>query len=137
MSLYVVLYSYETKSFYLDSQYCLIMKKYTEQRPWGKFEQYTDNEVSTVKVITVKPNSNLSYQYHNYRDELWRVIEGEGIIVLDDKEYLAKKDDDFFIPKKAKHRMKTKDKELRVLEISFGKFDEEDIVRLEDSYGRV
>ena len=111
--------------------------RYIEERPWGSFEQFTTNEISTVKILNVKSNSKLSYQYHNNRTELWRIIEGEGTIVLDDKELQAKKGDEFIIPKKAKHRIITAENELKVLEISFGEFDETDIVRLSDKYGRV
>jgi len=42
---------------------------YTEQRPWGSFTQYSDNEQTTVKLLDVKPGIRLSYQYHDHRDE--------------------------------------------------------------------
>jgi len=108
-----------------------------EERPWGNFEQFTHNEISTVKIITLKPNSKVSYQYHNQRDEFWRIISGEGVIIIDDKEYPAKPGDEFNIPKLAKHRVITKDSSIQFLEISKGNFDEQDIVRLEDDYNRI
>ena len=58
------------------------MEKYSEERPWGKFEQFCHNEEVTVKIITVNPNSRLSLQYHNNRDEFWRVLKGKGQFVL-------------------------------------------------------
>ena len=109
---------------------------YTENRPWGSFERLTYNEQTTVKIITVKPGAQLSLQYHHHREEYWRVIDGEGEIVLGEKTISAKKGDSFHIPQGTKHRMQTKDKEMVILEISYGEFDEEDIVRLEDKYGR-
>tara|TARA_Y100000034_G_C6852289_1_gene386774 strand:- start:1086 stop:1427 length:342 start_codon:yes stop_codon:yes gene_type:complete len=110
--------------------------KYLEERPWGNFEQFTFNEISTIKILNVKPNSRLSYQFHHKRDEFWRVIDGNGFIVLNDKEISVKKGNEFFIPKETKHRIFTKDNSLSIMEISYGEFDENDIVRLEDDYGR-
>ena len=112
------------------------MKKYTEERPWGKFEQFCHNEKVTVKIITVKPNSKLSLQFHNHRDEFWRIIEGSGQIILKKELINVKVGDEFFIPKKVEHRIITNNNSLKVLEISFGEFDEKDIVRLEDKYNR-
>jgi len=112
------------------------MKKYTEERPWGKFEQFCHNEKVTVKIITVKPDSKLSLQYHNHRDEFWRIVEGSGQIILGEELIDVKVSDEFFIPKKTKHRIITNNNSLKVLEVSFGEFDEKDIVRLEDKYNR-
>ena len=47
-----------------------------DTRPWGRFEQFTHNEVSTVKLITVAPGQRLSLQVHEHRDELWVVTRG-------------------------------------------------------------
>lgn len=112
------------------------MDKYTEERPWGKFEQFCHNEPVTVKIITVNPNSKLSLQYHYHRDEFWRIVAGSGQIVLGDETIDVKKGDEFFIPKVTKHRMMTTDAVMEVLEVSFGVFDENDNVRLEDDYDR-
>lgn len=110
--------------------------KFTQDKPWGKFEQFAFNEVCTVKILSVNPGEQLSLQYHHHRDEFWRVITGQGEIVLGDKTLPAKTGDEFFIPRETKHRIQTADSAMQVLEISFGKFDEEDIVRLEDKYKR-
>ncbi len=112
------------------------MKKYIEERPWGSFEQFCENEVCTVKIINVKPNEELSLQYHRYRDEFWKIISGRATIVVGEESHDGKEGDEFFIPRLTKHRIKTGDSPVRVLEISFGKFDEGDIVRLEDKYKR-
>ena len=112
------------------------MKKYSEERPWGKFEQFTHNEISTVKIITVKPNKRLSLQYHNKREEFWRVIEGSGKVTVGDKVLKANKGDEFFIAVKQNHRIEGGKEGIVILEIAFGNFDENDIVRLEDDFGR-
>lgn len=110
---------------------------YEEKRPWGNFRRFTDNEISTVKIIKVEPNQSLSLQSHNYRSEFWRVIEGDGIFEINDKEYKVYKGDEEYIKKKSKHRIKAGVDGISILEISFGNFDENDIVRYEDKYGRV
>lgn len=111
--------------------------KLAVERPWGKFEQFTKEDVCTVKIIRVNPNSKLSLQYHNHRDEFWYIIDGEGQVVIGEKTHPAKAGDEFTVPVKTKHRIMTKDSPLVILEISFGKFDEEDIVRIEDIYNRI
>ena len=114
-----------------------MMEKYEEARPWGKFEKFCENQQATVKIITVNPNSELSLQYHNNRDEFWRVISGEGYVILDKKTVSAKPGSEFFIKRKTNHTIRTENSPMQVLEISFGEFDEGDIVRLKDRYGRV
>jgi len=114
------------------------MKKYSEERPWGKFEQFTKNEPTTVKIITVKAGQSLSLQYHKKRSEFWRIVAGEGIITIDEREMPAKIGDEFSVDILEKHRIKAgQEGDLVILEIASGEFDEDDIVRLEDSYGRV
>jgi len=113
------------------------MNKYSEERPWGKFDQFCHNEKTTVKIITVKPNSRLSLQYHHKRDEFWRVVSGSGKIIIGEETIDVKKGDEHSIPKETKHRMMTTNDTLEIMEISFGEFDENDIVRLEDDYNRI
>lgn len=113
------------------------MKKYNKKRPWGGFEQFTFNEISTVKILTVKPKQRFSLQYHKNREEFWKVIEGNCIIWLGKKKIKAKVGDEFVIPKKTLHRVEALSKTVKVLEISFGKFNKNDIIRVEDDYGRV
>lgn len=109
---------------------------YQEDRPWGKFRQFCLNTKTTVKILQVEPNSVLSLQYHNHRSEFWRVVKGSGIVVKGEKEIPAQEGDEFFITQGTVHRLQTLECEMHVLEISFGEFDENDIIRLEDNYGR-
>jgi mannose-6-phosphate isomerase-like protein (cupin superfamily) len=113
------------------------MNKILINRPWGSEEQFTLNEKTTVKIIKVNPNSQLSLQYHNKRNEFWKVISGEVFAIVGDKTIAMKTGDEIEISIGEKHRLKYKDGNAQVLEISFGDFDENDIVRLEDDYGRV
>lgn len=109
---------------------------YREKRPWGEFVEYTRNTESTVKIITVNPNEALSLQHHHNRDEFWHVISGDGNIRIGDKTFKVVVGENHFVPKETAHRIEAGVLPLVILEISFGKFDENDIVRLEDRYGR-
>lgn len=112
------------------------MKRQKEVRPWGMFERFTLNEISTVKIITVKPKQKLSVQYHHKRREFWRILEGTAKVTLGNKTFKAKAGDEIVIPKKTVHAIEALSKTVKFMEIAFGKFDEKDIVRLEDRYGR-
>ena len=111
---------------------------YKEERPWGKFENLTEDENFLVKKLTVKPNQKLSLQYHNKRSEYWVIVEGKGLITLDDKETICEPGSSFFIDKKKKHRIENLgSKDLIIIEVQMGtKLSEGDIVRIEDIYGR-
>lgn len=113
------------------------MKPLQDFRPWGNFIQFTNNEKSTVKILQVKPKKKLSYQFHKKREEFWVVLSGDPIIVINDKEFQSKKGQYFVIKKEDKHRIIGGKKHGKILEISFGNFDENDIVRLEDDYNRI
>ena len=112
------------------------MEKYSEKRPWGSFEQFCANEKCTVKIINVNPDEELSLQYHENRDEFWKILSGSAKIIIGEKETNATEGGEFFIPKGMKHRIITGNSHAKILEISFGDFDENDIVRIEDRYKR-
>ena len=104
----------------------------TEDRPWGGFHEYRNG----VKILEVSANEEFSLQYHNLRGEFWEVLEGTPFITVGDKTVQAKKGDRFFVPIKAIHRINGGPTGTRVFELATGTFDETDIVRLEDKYGR-
>ena len=108
-----------------------------EKRPWGGFQQFTNNELSTVKIIKIDSYSKLSLQFHHNRDEKWIVLSGECHVTIGEDSFKAKKGDEFFIPREVKHRAETFSLSAEILEISSGEFDEEDIVRINDAYGRI
>ncbi|PIN89425.1 mannose-6-phosphate isomerase [Candidatus Pacearchaeota archaeon CG10_big_fil_rev_8_21_14_0_10_34_76] len=112
------------------------MKRCLEKRPWGMFEQFTLNEISTIKILTIKPKQKFSLQYHKSRKEFWRFLDNPAKVTVGKKTFKAKMGDEFIIERKTNHRIEAFSKPVRVLEISFGKFNEKDIVRIEDAYGR-
>jgi mannose-6-phosphate isomerase len=110
---------------------------YSEKRPWGGFRRYTHNQVSTVKIITVNPGEVLSLQYHNQRNELWVPLLPGLQVTLGSRIWEPRPFEEIFIPRGTTHRAAgVGTLPSKWMEISFGEFEEDDIVRLEDSYGR-
>jgi len=107
-----------------------------ETRPWGDFERFTLNERTTVKLITVRNGEKFSLQSHKHRGEFWRIITGSGTITLDQKQHMVHAGESFFSPVGHEHRMEGGPEGITFIEIAFGDFDESDIKRLEDKYGR-
>lgn len=108
------------------------------KKPWGYYVQFTHNQKSTVKILTVNPGGVLSLQSHKQRSEFWQVIEGNPTITIGTKKTKHKKGDSVKIGKGVKHRIINNTKSLvKVLEISFGDFKESDIIRFKDEYGRL
>ena len=113
------------------------MKIYSESRPWGKFEKFHENKSCTVKLIYVNANSRLSLQYHKKRSEFWKVIKGTAVVEIDKKTIVLREGETITIPRQAKHRVLALKSDCIILEIAYGRFDENDIVRIEDDYQRV
>ena len=107
-----------------------------EERPWGSFERFTLNETSTVKIITIAPNQAFSLQKHSHRGEFWRILAGSGTLIIDEETHEGKAGMAFFVPPESTHRAQSGENGLVILEIAFGEFEETDIIRLEDRYGR-
>lgn len=110
---------------------------FVSHRPWGSFQQLTLNEPTTVKIITVEPGHRLSLQTHARRAELWQVLDVPLDITVDDRSWTAAPGEQVWVPQGAKHRMgNSGEVPGRILEVGYGTFDEDDIVRLEDDYSR-
>lgn len=108
-----------------------------DDRPWGNFRQYTCNEPSTIKIITVEADQQLSLQRHAHRDELWIAMDDGLIVELGERGAVrAAAGDEFWIPRGTLHRVGAGATTCRFVEICFGDFDESDIERLDDRYGR-
>ena len=107
----------------------------TDIRPWGHFKIFTENEKTTVKIIYVNKNEELSYQSHKNRDEMWYLIDGKAIVNLDGGLYPFRIKEQIHIKKGMKHNIKALTNVI-FLEIAYGDFDEDDIIRYEDKYGR-
>ena len=112
------------------------MNKLSENRQWGSFIRYTHNEPSTVKILNIKAGEEFSLQYHNHRKEFWKILSGHPRLIVGDKIIEANVMDEFEINEKVNHRISAINDDVMVLEIGFGNFDEDDIVRLDDKYGR-
>lgn len=109
---------------------------YTENRPWGSFENLYEADKYKVKRIVVNPNQSFSLQYHNERSEDWIVVEGYGNIRINDEVKTYNVGDVIHIPTKYIHRATAGSEGLVIIEVQHGTCYEEDIVRLEDDYGR-
>jgi mannose-6-phosphate isomerase len=109
----------------------------TSERPWGRFTQYCLNEPATVKIIEVKAGSELSLQRHRHRAELWVPLDATLQVEVDGRVWQPAVDELVWIPAGATHRLSAPGTEGgRILEVGFGHFDEGDIERLSDRYGR-
>jgi mannose-6-phosphate isomerase-like protein (cupin superfamily) len=112
---------------------------YIEQRPWGEFENLLDVDFCKVKRITIKPGQAPSYQYHYKRSEVYVIIKGKALIKLNDVEQEYNVGDTVIIPVLTKHKVTNiGNEDLIFIEVQHGEyFGEDDIVRLEDNYGRI
>ena len=106
-------------------------------RPWGRYDILHETEGSKTKIIKINPKQRFSLQYHNKRDEYWVIVKGSGIVTLGILEKKVSVKDIVKIPKKMAHRAQAYDSGLEFIEVQIGEVDENDIVRLEDDYGRV
>ncbi|HYO86807.1 MAG TPA: phosphomannose isomerase type II C-terminal cupin domain [Dermatophilaceae bacterium] len=111
---------------------------FVEVRPWGAFQSFVTNEQVTVKVITVNPGQRLSLQTHVGRAEMWQVLDDAALdVTVGDRSWRARRGDLVWVPQGATHRLGNSGPTPgRVLEVGFGQFDEDDIVRLDDDYSR-
>jgi len=107
-------------------------------RPWSSYETVDFSERFKVKRITVKPGSALSLQKHQHRAEHWIVVKGTALVRVEDKEIILCEDQSTYIPVGALHRLEnTGETPLELIEVQSGSYlGEDDIIRLEDRYGR-
>jgi mannose-1-phosphate guanylyltransferase/mannose-6-phosphate isomerase len=111
----------------------------TVHRPWGSFTVLEDGEDCKVKRLIVKPGQVLSLQLHHKRSEHWTVVSGTAKVRVGDREFLLEKNESTYIPMGTVHRLENPtDQDIALIEVQCGDyFGEDDIVRLEDRYGRV
>ena len=110
----------------------------TVHRPWGSFTVLEDGTDCKVKRLTVKPGQVLSLQLHHRRSEHWTVVQGTAKVRVGDKEFVLQRNESTFIPMETLHRLENPtDADIHLIEVQCGDyFGEDDIVRLEDVYGR-
>ncbi|MGA8399657.1 MAG: mannose-1-phosphate guanylyltransferase/mannose-6-phosphate isomerase [Stellaceae bacterium] len=108
-------------------------------RPWGSYETLHAGHRVQVKHILVKPGGKLSLQMHHHRAEHWVVVQGTAKIVRGNEELMLTEDQSTYIPLGTAHRLENPGKiPLHLIEVQSGAYlGEDDIVRFEDSYGRV
>jgi mannose-1-phosphate guanylyltransferase/mannose-6-phosphate isomerase len=106
------------------------------ERPWGNFNQYANNEEVTVSLMSVKPNQRLSLQSHTGRAELWIVLDEGAQVQINDKITEPGAGDELWIQAGDRHRLSSNGPAVRVLEVAFGNWQQEDIKRYEDDYNR-
>ena len=108
------------------------------ERPWGSYTVLTEGDSFKVKTIEVHPRQRLSYQKHARRSEHWFVVTGEGTVTLDGVDVPVHRGSTIDVGLGVAHRIhNTGSKPLVFVEVQHGDyFGEDDIVRLEDDYGR-
>tara|TARA_B100000287_G_scaffold361921_1_gene354915 strand:- start:750 stop:1088 length:339 start_codon:yes stop_codon:yes gene_type:complete len=106
-------------------------------RPWGTYEVLLDEPDYKVKRIIVNPHQQFSLQYHNNREEHWAVVGGSGTILVGEMLEESFIGSFWVIPRKTLHRATAGPAGLTFIETQVGDCYEEDIVRLEDDYGRL
>ncbi len=109
-------------------------------RPWGSYVVLDEDDGFKVKRITVLPGKRLSYQRHARRAEHWFVVSGHGAVTVDDLRFEVTSGSSIDIPIGAAHRVESHPgtDALVFVEVQRGPYlGEDDIVRLEDDYGRV
>jgi mannose-1-phosphate guanylyltransferase/mannose-6-phosphate isomerase len=107
-------------------------------RPWGWYEGIVQGERFQVKRIRVEPGAKLSLQKHFHRAEHWVVVEGTALVTRDDEVLLVRENESVYLPLGAVHRLDNPGKiPITLIEVQSGPYlGEDDIVRLEDTYGR-
>ncbi len=109
------------------------------QRPWGWYDSVDRGERFQVKRIGVKPGASLSLQMHHHRAEHWVVVKGTAEVTRGDQTFLLSENQSTYIPIGEVHRLRNPGKmELEMIEVQSGSYlGEDDIVRLQDAFGRV
>lgn len=107
-------------------------------RPWGSYETVDESEHFLVKRISVKPGAKLSLQKHNHRSEHWVIVKGTALITRGDEQFILEENQSVYIPSGTTHRLENAgEKQMELIEVQTGSYlTEDDIVRMDDIYGR-
>jgi mannose-1-phosphate guanylyltransferase/mannose-6-phosphate isomerase len=107
-------------------------------RPWGSYDSLDNGQRFQVKRLVVKPGGVLSLQMHHHRAEHWVVVSGTARITRGEETFLLEENQSTYIPIGVRHRIENPGRiPLHIIEVQSGGYlGEDDIVRLEDSYGR-
>ncbi len=124
----------------LVSERCIEAREHpTVERPWGSYTRLGEGPGFQIKRIDVKPGGRLSLQKHHHRAEHWVVAAGEALVTCDERILTLGPNDNVFIPQGAVHRLENPGtRPVVLIEVQIGSYlGEDDIVRLEDDYGRI
>lgn len=108
------------------------------ERPWGWYEAVSEAPGNKIKRIRVHPGQQLSLQKHHQRSEHWVVVQGTARITLDERQFDLQQGQACDIAVGQVHRLANLTQEaVEIVEVQFGNYlGEDDIVRLQDDYGR-
>ena len=111
-------------------------------RPWGSYKVISDTDLYKMKKLTISAGQSISLQYHKHRSEIWYIISGEGIILnyapsTEAEEFAYVPHHIYEVAQGNIHKITAKT-ETVIFEVQIGTyFGEDDIIRLEDQYGRI
>jgi mannose-1-phosphate guanylyltransferase/mannose-6-phosphate isomerase len=110
----------------------------TTYRPWGSYTVLEEGPRYKIKRIAVNPQERLSLQMHQRRSEHWVVVKGTAKVTIGDREISIHENESAYVPKSTLHRLENPCKDfLEIIEVQNGEdVGEDDIVRVEDNYGR-
>ena len=108
------------------------------KRPWGVFDSVDSGKNYQVKRIVVKPKEKLSLQSHQHRSEHWIVVSGCAKVTLDEETFILRENESTYIAAGSVHSLENPESDsLILIEVQFGSYlGEDDILRIEDKYGR-
>ena len=107
-------------------------------RPWGHYENIYEGEFNKVKRITVNAGASLSTQMHQHRAEHWVVVNGTAEVIKGSETFTLEANQSIYLPQGVVHSLANKtNTPLEIIEVQTGNYlEEDDIIRLEDKYGR-
>jgi mannose-1-phosphate guanylyltransferase len=110
----------------------------TAYRPWGGYSSVLAGDRFQVKRLFVKPGKKLSLQKHHHRAEHWIVVRGTAEVTVDGKVTMLSENQSIYLPLGCTHRLANPGKiELELIEVQTGSYlGEDDIIRIEDEFGR-
>lgn len=115
-----------------------VVEHVTSNRPWGSYTVLETAPRFKIKKIVVKPGAKLSHQLHHHRSEHWVVVSGTALVTVGEKTYNVHPNESTYVPISCRHRLENPGKvPLHLIEVQIGDYiEEDDIVRLDDVYGR-